>query len=466
MKRLFLFALAVCLLCARVEAQSPQTVTLHGAPQGVTSCTIPAQFTAHTIGTGLCPALSFQTHWKPGGGSPRVDPANTLVSNLAHVPHIECNTPHLGEIGGPVTLPCRFQLFHTAGTLALITDLGQASALTMDPSTPTQSNAFPVVGDPNGVVIANFHMTVDPRQQMRRDDPSAKIIQDHGWANFTLIARVYLDNGDTVDSHMNWTFWSMVHPSTPPLPEGEGTRRLLGTMSTAVSARDEAVGAWGAHWIEFRDTPLPLWAAFSAPLAVDAFGYTYNTSAPFLTEYHLVCDNDYHQGIVGTEMTFVTARTPVSGEPFNHDFLDPLQLSRSQAPAGFPLGVHRCTAIWQEGTPDTQSIPNTPSTATIAAGQTLVSLLSFDVAIGSNPEGCNATCSNAIGASPVVPPPVVVVPPPTPVCTPPAVLQGNACVTPVVPPPPPAPTFLGVTAVCAVERFSDGSTKNRCLDVP
>lgn len=434
--------LASVILALSTSVQA-QTIPLHTAPQGVTSCTVPDTLTVHTIGTGICPFISFQQHWTPGDGSPVIDPPNTILHNLAHT-HIECNLPHLGELGGPVTVPCRLQLFHTAGQIAQWLQLGQVTNLTMDPPTATQANAFPVIGNPNGVVIANFHATFDPRVQNRIDEPSAFIIQDHGWANLDLGVRTFFDNGDTADASAAWTIWSIVNPASPVGPEGEGRQIQFGMKSTAVSVRDTVSGPWGAHWIEFRDANLPLWAPITVPMASDAFSYTYSTDVPFLTAYHLVCDNDYHAGIVGNEMTFVTATNPITGQPFNHDFIDPLRISQSTAPNGFPAGVHRCTSVWQEGTPDTQGIP-APEGGVVAAGETLFSLVSFDVAVGPNPVGCNATCSNAIGASPGTPAPVVppVVPPVVVIPDPP-------------PPPPPPPPIETFTTVCTVQ-FQTGS---------
>lgn len=410
------FASLVLALSASVQAQ--QTIALHNAPQGVTSCTIPTQVTPHTIGTGICPLISFQTHWKPGNGSPVIDPPNSLLHDLAHT-HIECNLPEEGEVGGPITVPCRFQAFHLDGAIALFYSLGQVTMFAIDaPFT------WPVVGDPHGVVVVPFHLTFDPRQQFRNGDPGAQIIQDHGWANLVFGVRTYVNNGDTYDTQPQWTIWSMVTPASPIAKEGEGTRVQLATKSTAVSMRDTTAGSWGAHLIEFRNA-IPMWAAMNVPNAADAFAYTYGAATTFSTSYQLVCANDYHNGNPGVEMTFVTAQLPVSGEPFNHDFVDPLKISQAPAIPGFPPNTSRCTFIWQEGTPDDHAIPDGRYPGLIAAGQQLFSLVSVDVAWTPNPVGCNASCSNAIGASPVTPTPPPVVPP--------------VVVIPDPPPPPPPP---------------------------
>lgn len=404
MRRL-LILVAVLLGSASVQAQT--SVTIHNAPQGVTSCTVPASVTVHTIGTGICPLISFQAHWNPGDGNPSPDPPNTLIHNLAHT-HVECNLPEEGEVGGPITIPCRLQAFHLDGQIAEEYDTGQVTSFTVD--TPGQ---WPVVGNPAGVVVVPFHITVDPRNQTRKDNPAAKIIQDHGWANIVFGVRTFVNNGDTYDTQPQWTIWSMVHPDATPIAEGEGSRIQLASKGTAVSARDTSSASWGANLIEFRDW-VPMWAPMSGPVAADAFSYTYGPGVTFDTKYQLVCGNDYHTGNAGVELTFATATLPITGELFNHDFIDPLKISQAPAIAGFPANQSRCTFVWQEGT-DADPLPDV-HTGVVAANQTLFNLISFDVAWTPNPTGCDATCSNAIGASPIVAtsplPPLD--PPPTP----------------------------------------------------
>lgn len=398
--KIWIFVAALVALGTSARAQS---IPLHGAPQGVTSCTIPTSVTPHTIGTGLCPFISFQTHWKPGDGSPVADPPDTLVHNLAHS-HIECNLPHLGEINAPFTVPCQFQAFHLAGKIALSYSGGLVTSFTVDD--PTH---WPVIGDPAGVVVVPFHLTIDPTKFVETDK-----VQAHGWANIWFGVRTYVDNGDTYDTQIFFTIWSTQDLTAAPLPEGEGTRIMLAARSTAVSARDTSIGSWGSHLMEVRDIAMPLFAPFSKPITFDTLSYTYSgEDFAFETEYHLICDNDYHHGLAGVEQTFITATIPVSGEQFNHDFLDPLKISQSTQPSGFPPGVHRCTLTWTESTPDGVAVPSERG-GLIAAGETLISLISWDTAIGPSPIGCTPETCNLTTPPPPPPPPPVIIPKPSP----------------------------------------------------
>src|SRR5690349_11946507 len=136
---------AAILLSLSTTVQA-QVIPLHGAPQGVTSCTIPAVYTPITIGTGLCPAVSAQVHWKPGSGGV-TPPAGTLVADLAHT-HIQCNIPHGGELPlGRITVPCQLVLFHTAGVVGMMW-----GALIWDIQFDNPSvDFFPIKGDPTAV---------------------------------------------------------------------------------------------------------------------------------------------------------------------------------------------------------------------------------------------------------------------------------------------------------------------------
>src|SRR5689334_1537202 len=188
-----LMCLASMLCMTGAQAKALDTFTLHGAPQGVRTCTVPSTFTPYTIGTGLCPAISFQTHWKPGGGSPVVQPPNTLTANLAHT-HIECNLPYLAEVNMPFTVPCRFVLFHTAGSIGLAQgDL--VTALTFD----DPQVRFPLVGDPSSVLTFNFHLTFDPRIQK-----ITNVVPPHGYFVFRFMCRTAFTNQDSMDTQMEW----------------------------------------------------------------------------------------------------------------------------------------------------------------------------------------------------------------------------------------------------------------------
>lgn len=396
------------------------TVPLHNAPQGVTSCTIPAAVMLHTIGVldpngvQYCPFLEPQSHWKPGDGSPAVDPPDTLVHDLSHG-HFGCNFPELGELSGPITVPCRIMLFHTAGEIA---DGGEGlvagdllTNVTFDDATVGDG---PLVGDPNGLKSWTFHMTITPKVMWPPADGITTPVPPHGVFVWHAGYRIFFDTGDTNDVLPEFANYATFDPTQPeaPLPE---IGMALGTKNIAVSARDTESGTWGQNVVEVRDQCLPLWAPFSSPIACPVFAYTYSPE-PLAAQYQILLDPDFHNGVPGTPLVFRTLPSIV-GAPVNLDYLDPLVISKSTPPAGYPLdGTHKLCEVWQESSDPTNPTPGVHG-GSIAPGQTSITLLCHDVKIGSNPVGCTpATCpANPTPPAPTPPP----IPPPTPPPTPP-----------------------------------------------
>lgn len=401
-----------------------QVVTLHGAPQGVTSCTIPSVYTPHTIGTGLCPALSLQTHWKPGDGSPAVDPPDTLIHDLSHT-HIQCNFPELGEVNSAITLPCQFVLFHTAGR---IIDDGQSvggphvTAITFDDGVTT----FPLVGDPTTVKTWNVHITFDPTVVSAEEG-----IQPNGWANFRVGVRTAFDSDPNLfmDTQAFWTIWSTLDPTQPTQPEGEGTRIMLAAKAVVSGY------TFGAHLMEFRCSTLPLYAAISAPVQCLDFSYSYGAmtaivngveQVPLIGTYLNLIDNDYHNGLAGNVVDTTPAGTIGGFGSSQIVTFDPVVIDGFTAPAGFAPHVHRSTQSWEAQTPD-QPVTSVHGQTT-TPGEALFALVSYDVAVGPNPVGCTPdTCPTTAPAPP-------------PVCTPPSILLASGLCIPPPPPPPPPPT--------------------------
>jgi hypothetical protein len=349
-----------------------QPFTLHGSPQGVTSCSVPAAFTEHTLGTGLCPMISFQTHWKPGGGSPSVQPPNTLTPNLAHT-HIECNLPHEAEMTGPVTVPCRFVLFHTAGQIILAQgDL--VTNITMDDPT----GPWPLVGDPNSVLLFYFHATFDPTVVK-----STSPVPPHGWFSFRLMCRTAFGNGDLMDTQIMWSAYSMRDPRQPEALLGEAGINL-GSRAVVVSARDSEADVYGIHLVEVRDTAIPLYASFRTPIVLTAASYSYGPDNKLPAgEYKLLVDPDLHRAVTGTSMSFKSS--PAAGGSTNIDILDPVQIDASLPPVGFAAHHHRVSLLWSVAT-DPNNFIHGDHGGLIAPNQEIFALLNFEVAIGDNPQ--------------------------------------------------------------------------------
>ncbi len=354
------------------SAAYAQPFTLHGSPQGVTSCTVPSGFTEHALGTGLCPMISFQTHWKPGGGSPSVQPPDTVTPDLAHT-HIECNLPHEAEMTGPVTVPCRFVLFHTAGKIILAQgDL--VSNLSMDDPAVT----FPLVGDPNSVLQFYFHATFDPTI-VKDSSP----VPAHGWFYFRLMCRTAFNDHDLMDTEMMWSAYSMRDPRQPEAPLAEAGINL-GSRAVAVSARDSEADVYGIHLVEVRDTAIPLYAPFRTPITLTVASYSYGPDVRLPAgQYKLLVDPDLHHSVTGTSVSFKSA--PAAGGSVNTDTLDPVAIDTSLQPVGFSAHHHRLSLLWSVATDPTNFIQGDHG-GLIAPNQQIFALLNVEVAIGDNPQ--------------------------------------------------------------------------------
>lgn len=434
--------LAFVLLSASVQAQT--TFTMHGTPQGLSHvhCTTPTVYTPFTIGTGLCPAVSFQTHWTPGSGSPSVQPPNTLTANLAHT-HIECNLPYLAEVAGPFTVPCRFVLYHTAGRIGLQSGPATVSFRFDDPA-----QSFPLVGDPGAVLTWPFHLTFDPT----KIDPT-DVVPPHGYFVFRFMCRTGYDNGDVMDTQLEWSAFSVIDPSQPePAQYVENEPATLTAKAQIVSARDTKVNAWGIHLARMIGDTIPLWAPFSEPVPLVTDSYSYGPDAALPpAKYFAVAQPDLHAGLPGVNVDFTAS--PVAGGSRNLAWIDPLVVSAAPKPAGFTNGAARLSVVWEADSDPVNPIPSADIPgATIAPGESVFSLVSIiaqvaPTAIGCTPLICapvrdtNALLPNVTGLNGPAPPPQ---PTPTP-----------------VPTPTPTPTPSPVTLVKLCALYSDGSQE--CL---
>lgn len=377
-----------------------QSFTLHGSPQGVSSCSVPAVFTEHTMGTGLCPMISFQTHWKPGGGSPSVQPPNTLTPDLSHT-HIECNLPHEAEMTGPVTVPCRFVLFHTAGKI-MLTQGDLVSGFAMDDPTVT----FPLVGDPSNVLQFYFHVRFDPTIVS-----TSSPVPAHGWFYFRFMCRTLFDDHDTMDTQIMWSAYSMRDPRQPEAPLAEAGINL-GARGTAVSARDTEAGVFGLHLVEVRDQAIPLYASFRTPIVLTTVSYSYGPDINLPAgQYKLLLDPDLHRSVTGTSVSFKTS--PDAGGSMNIDTLDPVQIDGSLPPVGFAAHHHRISLLWSVAT-DPVGFIHGDRGGLIAPNQEIFALLNFEVAIGDNPQSAPPPAPSPAPGASAPSAPTAPAPPPAP----------------------------------------------------
>jgi hypothetical protein len=411
-------ALALLLSVVASVASAQQVVTIHGAPQGVSQCVIPPQVMLHTIGVidpvthlQFCPFIEPQAHWKSVGadGNPSPDPPFTLSHDLAHAGHLGCNFPLYAETDGrSFTVPCRIMLFHTAGA---IKDPGNGRLVWGDRVTATFDTPVgdgPLVGDPAGLKSWFFHATFNPLPA--GDDSVLTPVPLHGWFVWRLTYRTFFDNGDLGNTEPMWSAYSVIDPSQPEHVRSEYSRPLIAARTYGIGATDPS-DTWGISTVESSDDQcLPFWAPISTPRVCQVLSYMYNP-APLLGTYELLLDPDFHVGVPGTRLA-TRATTSTSGIG-NFDFIDPLVISKSTPPMGYPLdGTHKLCATWHEA-----SDPVNPTLGLhggfIAPNEESIALLCFDVKVGPNPVGCDVvTCP--VDGRPTPEPPSPPPPPPSP----------------------------------------------------
>ena len=435
-----IFPFKYTLLALLVSASAyPQPLVIHNAPQGVATYPDSTSW----------PAISGQCHWVPGDGTPTTQPPDTLVPDMAHTHADFANGfPVWAELGNQtITIPITIQLFHTAGRVIMVTG-NYGSTVDYAVYTPTvMDTPGPWVGDPNGLVKYNGHITINLAQAIA-NGVNPEEIPKHGWGTIVLFARTAYDNGDLMDNETVVPVYSMVDTTAPEAQLGEGGISL-GSKCTDVVAHDaNESNIFGIQLTAFRDQSLPLLAPFSAPLVTKAFGYNYSFDAggsggPGLKQtvptfidgtYQLFVDNDFHMGVAGALNVPPTVVTQSIG---NFDTLDPLWISQQTQPMGFGPNKHRLTFQWivntgANGFVDQYGNQEPPN-------KELRSLLSVNVTIGPNPAGCNPTLCPPI---PATPPPVPIVsnPPPPPVTCAPQAVPNGTCGTP-----PPTPSTVWIT---------------------
>jgi hypothetical protein len=249
----------------------------------------------------------------------------------------------------------------------------------------------------------------------------------HGWQAVELSVETDYDNGDLVVTSLIVPIYSVTNPALPEFvgPQGPG----LPYMSTTCDPFSAHSDVWGTQIVELHEELplLPLATPFTR--IVWANGYGAQDQPPSLLEARL--DLDLHNGIPGTTL-FSKRGNGIDGKVDLTFTIDPAVLQGSPKPAGST----------------THKIALTRTQTSTSGLEQATALLVFN----ANPSDGST-------------PPPVIVPPPV-VCTPPAMLMNGQCMAPPPPPPPAATPTLQTIQMCAIETFSDGSVKNRCLDLP
>lgn len=424
-----LLLLVAALLIASVASAQP--LTIHGAPQGVTTYATPAAW----------PPLSGQCHWKAPG--PDVNPDGPLVPGIAHT-HIEGHFPIWAQLpAGPVTVPISVVLFHTKGAIYGVGGQIMGPRGPVDMTEVVIDQPLPIRGDPNGVVSFTGHATFDPALSFTRgessDGPLERTIPLHGWFNTRVMARTIYDDGEVVDTQLWIPYFSMLDPSQPEPGIGEGTMQLRAGCSVGGVTTE----GFGEHVTEIRGTEaiargyLPILAPINEPFVIYPLTYNYKALQMF-PHYDLRLDLNLHMGVAGSVLASTQTEIPGQGVS-NVDMLDPVVIAASTPQMGTTPGKHKIAALWeQESGP--QGSPG------LAGGfppnERLVSLLVFEVAIGDHPTSA---------------PPVV--------CTDPRATNVGGplpCVFPPPPPPPPPPVDVWAPVTAVFQRFGTTTRYRLC----
>lgn len=384
-----------------------QPLVVHEDPQGVTAYASPADW----------PWMTGQGHWKATGAAP--NPVGPLVPGIAHT-HTEGHFPIWAELGaGPITVPISFKLFQTAGHLAMI----QADFL--GPEGPVRiptiftDRPLPLVGDPNGLVSVDGHLTFDPAVGFAKG-----AVVPHGWFNIRIFTRTGYSNGDTMDTEFIVPFFSVLDPSVPEPHYAEGVQNF---SARAVATTPFNTVFFGTQLTEFRgsDRPhgayLPILAPFNTPKVVFPLTYNYANLFTLFPSYELRLDPNFHMGIAG--QLIASTATNRAGGISNVDTLDPVVIAASTPPMGATPGKHRLFFLWNQDTG-----AGSPG---YAPNERLTTIVGVEVAIGENPVPAD--------------------PPPAPTCQDPKATNVGGplpCVFPVVIPPPPPPLLTVFTFTC------------------
>jgi hypothetical protein len=464
--------LVFLLFACRVQAQGrtplPTPIVCHGCPDRAT----------YTFLDEI-PFDSLQDHWSAKGANLFGDfldvlgfnPAKTIL-DAAHT-HVECGKPstvaplgttnyaRYGEYSGPMHFDCQVVLRDLKGTVGVWPVVHYKSANDQrwyhvvwdDTGTSQQPLMIGNPFAPMGVQTFKFHFDMDPRANF------------HGFDQVDIGTHTAFTNVDVVDSDHLFSYWNNVDPSAPitMTSQGPADKPVWGVLTAPfVNPAINAGDTFGQNIVLLENyvPTAPLAGAWKLPPTSNEI----NTNDP-LTEDANGHGTPFRFGPVAFTNSYGQTVPSTAGS---------CQVRRNQN-----FHMEDLSNLGADGLPAMKGVYGT-ETSRVDQSQTIACQVVIDntgLPTGDvtyaierfQPE--NNIATNAVGSLIVIHVPVpdgttpIDLPPP-PVCTPPAVLQGTVCVTPVVPPPSPTPTFLGVTAVCAVERFSDGSTKNRCLDLP
>ncbi len=280
-------------------------------------------------------APSYQLHWVAPGLTPM---PMAGLPGICHT-HVDVRFPLYAELNAPVVCTFTVKLFHTQGKFggfyhSLVRDI------IWDETGSAQVPSF--VGDPMGLVVKTGRFTLDLAMP---NDPYPNVL--HGWAAPQLTGVTQYDNGDLSMDQASLPVYSMLDPSAPETPIGNGGGPVLRTMAeiqnTTIFAPNTTPVNYGETLAEYSyeiEEFIPI-APISAPWTLHGGtdGYGSADLPPGTMEVRL--DPDFHNNVPGTVLFSQTGLSHQNAPVV----IDPAVLAASTAPAGTPPGHHKIALI-------------------------------------------------------------------------------------------------------------------------
>lgn len=325
-------------------------IPIHGGNfQGVTGYAGPEEW----------PFIDSQCHWatEHTNGKPFDESLGLLNPASSHV-HFGWAVPYWGEITGPITVPFQIKAFQFPGTFYF----NGGPLITNVIFDPPHANNFQ--GDPNGEVVINGYLTLDPT--IDGGGPNIHSGAPNGWTNFEGTGILLFPNGDSAGTTLLTTIWTKLNPSAPEVPDFRSDAEAIAGIS---SVADGGQRAWGSQAADVIIDPLPLLAPFNQNWALpNTRGYMYGGLIGNSDEgtFFLVKDPDLHHGHAGE----IIPGLPLNGQPGTAVLL----------PAAIGPGAHKLAMVWHVFTG-----PNGKPEVGVVGNEAATALLVFNVEVGDGP---------------------------------------------------------------------------------
>jgi hypothetical protein len=212
------------------------------------------------------------------------------------------------------------------------------------------------------LVVKTGHLTVDLAM------PTYYPNVQHGWVGPYLTGVTGYDNGDSTFVQLSVPFWSMLDPSVPELPIGNGGGPVIRTMvevgNTTIFGSNTTPINYGETFAEYgleANEFIPL-APISAPWTLTAFSDGYGSADLPEAVLETRLDLDLHNNVPGTVILSARGLSHLNRPVV----FDPTLFAASTAPVGTVAGKHK-VALFREQTD---------------GPETVMALLVIDVAVG------------------------------------------------------------------------------------